>query len=187
MTVASLLPPNRSALDAALEQATALTLDPAAIATLWDPNTCPAALLPWLAWAYSVDDWDDSWSETAMRNVIADSIAIHKTKGTPSAIRRVMAAIGYGEVDIIEGRSQSVYDGTHTYNGAITYGDVFGWAYYQIKAHKLLTNAQADMVRQLLASITPARCHLWNLDFTDATLLYNGIAVYDGSYNHGAS
>ncbi len=27
----------------------------------WHPQTCPEALLPWLAWSLSVDEWDESW------------------------------------------------------------------------------------------------------------------------------
>jgi phage tail P2-like protein len=51
-------------------------------------------LLPWLAWALSVDTWDSEWPESTKRALIANSVQIHKTKGTVSAIERVMNALG---------------------------------------------------------------------------------------------
>ena len=57
--VESLLPTGKTALETALEAATAP--DPALfdqVRNLWNPQTCPASHLPWLAWAVSVDYWD---------------------------------------------------------------------------------------------------------------------------------
>jgi phage tail P2-like protein len=187
MAESSLLPPNRNPLEAALEQVTANDLDPSAIAALWDPETCPAEFLPWLAWAYSVDDWGADWSEDAQRRVIAESLLIHKHKGTPSAIRRVMEAVGYGDVEIVEGISPNTYNGARTHNGAITHGDTFGWAYYIVKVKRLMTSAQGEVIRAMLANVAPARCHLYALDFSAAALTYNAMATYNGTYDHGAT
>jgi len=184
---ASLLPPNRTPLEAALEQVMSDGLDPSAIATLWDPETCPAAFLPWLAWAYSVDNWSEEWGIDAQRRVIAESLLLHKQKGTPAAIRRLMEAVGYGEVEIVEGISPNTYNGAHTHNGAITHGDTYGWAYYSVKVQKLMTSAQGDLIRAMLANVAPARCHLWAIDFSAAALTYNGVATYNGTYDHGAT
>ncbi|HCI6872017.1 TPA: phage tail protein I, partial [Klebsiella variicola subsp. variicola] len=30
---------------------------------LWDPWKCPVKFLPYLAWAFSVDRWEETWSE----------------------------------------------------------------------------------------------------------------------------
>lgn len=65
---------------------------PEVIATIWDPWACPAALLPWLAWALSVDVWDPAWSEAKKRKVIAASPLVHRLKGTVGAIKRALAA-----------------------------------------------------------------------------------------------
>lgn len=67
---------------------------PVDIATIWDPHACPVERLPWLAWALSVDTWDSDWPESTKRSLIANSVQIHKTKGTVSAIERVMDALG---------------------------------------------------------------------------------------------
>jgi phage tail P2-like protein len=69
-------------------------VDPAVIETLWDASTCPAILLPHLAWALSLDVWDDAWPEATKRQAIAEAPAIHRLKGTRSAVDRVMRLLG---------------------------------------------------------------------------------------------
>ena len=68
---------------------------PVRIRELWNPDTCPANLLPWLAWSFSVDRWDDKWPEATKRAVIRDAYFIHCHKGTIGAIRRVVEPLGY--------------------------------------------------------------------------------------------
>ncbi|NJR20501.1 MAG: phage tail protein I [Hyphomonadaceae bacterium] len=81
----SLLPLNSTTLERAIE--TALKLDlPVRTGDLWNPQACPAQLLPWLAWALSVDTWDANWPEAIQRRVIANSPAVHRAKGTRAAV-----------------------------------------------------------------------------------------------------
>jgi phage tail P2-like protein len=67
-------------------------VDPTVIVTIWNPATCPAALLPWLAQGVSVDVWSDSWTEAQKRAVIAASPIVHRLKGTLGAVKRTLAA-----------------------------------------------------------------------------------------------
>jgi phage tail P2-like protein len=69
-------------------------IDPAVIETLWDAWRCPAELLPHLAWALSLDVWDDAWSEGVKRQAIADAPAVHRTKGTRYAVDNVLKLLG---------------------------------------------------------------------------------------------
>lgn len=92
--ISRLLPPNRTPLESALADAMSLTTDPGVIRALADSARCPAALLPWLAWAKSVDGWDEAGSEQARRALIRQSFAIHKRKGTVGAVRRALGALG---------------------------------------------------------------------------------------------
>lgn len=91
-----LLPPNQTRLEAAIARAPDIEARVTAdiIATLWDAQRCPARLLPWLAWALSVDDWDEAWDDTTKRRMIAASIEIHRRKGTPWAVRRALELLG---------------------------------------------------------------------------------------------
>ncbi|MCI4210888.1 phage tail protein I [Dickeya dianthicola] len=63
--------------------------------TLWDVGRCPAQLLPYLAWALSVDRWDKRWSEQTKRQVIKAAWLVHRQKGTIAALRRVVEPFGY--------------------------------------------------------------------------------------------
>ena len=91
----TLLPPNATPFERALEQALARIEEvPVPIDTLWDPNRCPADLLPWLAWAWSVDEWDPDWPEHVKRRVIAAAPEVHRLKGTRAAVERALKAIG---------------------------------------------------------------------------------------------
>jgi len=88
----SLLPPNAFPLERALEAGTArLGEVEAPIAPLWDPATMPLASLPFLAWALSVDTWDTNWSEAVKRQAVANSIALHRVKGTRASVEMVLA------------------------------------------------------------------------------------------------
>lgn len=69
--------------------------NPIVIADLINPDRCPEPLLPYLAWAFSVDKWDEQWSEEVKRIAIKNAFLIHKQKGTLTAIRRVIEPIGY--------------------------------------------------------------------------------------------
>jgi phage tail P2-like protein len=91
----SLLPANATALERALEGVTARIGDvPVPVGNLWNPQTCPAALLPWLAWALSVDDWQPDWPESTKRAVLAESLTLHCRKGTPWAVERALIVAG---------------------------------------------------------------------------------------------
>lgn len=91
-----LLPVGSSQLEVAAAEACArLQQLPVPLRTLWNPQTCPLPLLPYLAWAWSVDRWDQEWPEETKRAVVAASQFIHRRKGTISAIRRVVEPLGY--------------------------------------------------------------------------------------------
>ncbi len=91
-----LLPAGSSPLEVAAAEACAhLQQLPVPLRTLWNPQTCPVALLPYLAWAWSVDRWDQTWPEETKRAVVASAQFVHRRKGTIAAIRRVVEPLGY--------------------------------------------------------------------------------------------
>jgi len=93
---ADLLPSNASTLERNLSKSIARLSDvPMMVRKSWNPDECPVELLPWLAWAFSVDEWDDTWSESAKRGVIKNAAYVHRKKGTLSAIRRAVDPLGY--------------------------------------------------------------------------------------------
>lgn len=91
-----LLPPNATQQEQALSETVGRLSDvPVLVRESWNPDSCPASLLPWLAWAFSVDEWDASWAEAEKRGVIKDSLLVHKKKGTIGAIDRALKPLGY--------------------------------------------------------------------------------------------
>ncbi|MEO1950673.1 phage tail protein I [Thioclava sp.] len=92
----SLLPPNATELETALEEVAANLLGiEVPVDQLWSPANIPEALLGYLAWALSVDRWDSNWTVERKREVIAASVAVHRRKGTPWAVQRALDAQGF--------------------------------------------------------------------------------------------
>jgi phage tail P2-like protein len=97
-----LLPSSATPQERAMAETIARVSDvPVLVRESWNPDTCPAELLPWLAWAFSVDEWDVGWSEQERREVIKNSLFVHKKKGTISAIDRALGPLGY-LIDVVE-------------------------------------------------------------------------------------
>lgn len=91
-----LLPPGSSALERRLAQACSGISDlKVPLRDLWNPWKCPAKFLPYLAWAFSVDRWEETWSEKEKRQAVSDAFWIHQRKGTVAAVRRVIETLGY--------------------------------------------------------------------------------------------
>ena len=103
----SLLPANSRPLEHALASATAkLEPVPVPFNSIWDIDTAPDSLLPHLAYAWSVDEWNDNWTPETQRTVIKNSLWIHERKGTLGAVKRALLAMQY-DATIIEWFQQS--------------------------------------------------------------------------------
>ena len=90
----SILPLNSTQQEVALEIACReqFDIDVSDLFNLWHPELCPLKFLPFLAWAVSVDTWEDSWSESQKRAVVSESGEVHRRKGTIGAVRRAVSA-----------------------------------------------------------------------------------------------
>ena len=160
-TTETLLPPNATATEHRLEQATARMADlPTPLRELWNADTCPSHLLPWLAWALQVDIWDNGWSEDDRRSVIREAITVHRRKGTPWAIKRALANAGYGDAILSEGFSTANYNGSTQHDGSRLYVGDSDWSKYRLIMDRPISSEQADQIRRMLALVAPARCRL---------------------------
>lgn len=92
MTVATLLPPNASALERAVEQATAPSDNADALRPLYRPSSIPGETLPWLAWAFDVPLWPNNSAER--RGITADSWSLHRVRGTLGGLKSVARYAG---------------------------------------------------------------------------------------------
>ncbi len=169
----TLLPLNATPQERALEIAPAIGLAeiPNPFYSLWDPRTCPSHILPWLAWAFSVDDWRTDWPDEIKRETIMASAKIHRVKGTIGAVRRALGTLGY-VIDISEWFE---HDGIpQTFRIAV---DVLG-------SHAVGTEISPDLMAEIIdviENVKPVRAHF---DVT-LNLSINALA-YAGVFQHTA-
>lgn len=95
MAESSLLPPNATLLERAASQiSTRVDALPTPLRDIWAPATCPVAALPWLAYAFGVEDWSALWSEAQRRTIIEQSIPIKQHRGTIGAVQSAINVLG---------------------------------------------------------------------------------------------
>jgi phage tail P2-like protein len=186
--VLTILPPTSTPAEVAIEAATArVGAVPVPVGDLWNPAACPVDMLPWLAWALSVDGWNAEWTEAEKRAAIAASIGIHRRKGTVAAILKGIEAAGIADGRLFERWTASRHDGAFLADGSRTHAPSDHWAEYRIEIDRPISIAQAAAVRKLLGRVAPARCHLKAMTYPQAQNLYDASIVYDGVYSHGVA
>lgn len=94
--MASILPTTCSDLERKLESLGERYAFDTPIKILWNPDKCPENLLIYLAWALSVDNWDDNWSIDKKRRIVKNSLDVHRLKGTSTSLANVAESLGYG-------------------------------------------------------------------------------------------
>lgn len=165
-----LLPSNASRLEVLAAQALAqIERVPVPIRDLLNPDRCPVALLPYLAWSFSVDRWEESWSEATKRMVIKSAYFVHAHKGTIGALRRVVEPLGY-LIRVIEWWEEEPAGVPGTFKleiGVLETG---------------ITEEMYESLTLLIDDAKPVSRHLTQLDISLETHLtaYMGVAVIDG-------
>ena len=90
----TILPPNATHFERSTDEASGRISDlPVVHNTAFNPDNCPESLLPYLAWALSVDVWDPTWPVARQRQVVKSSLDIHRRKGTPGAVEDALKAV----------------------------------------------------------------------------------------------
>ncbi|MBA5229592.1 phage tail protein I [Pectobacterium aroidearum] len=164
----SLLPVGSSELEIAAAKACAeLSRTPIPLRQLCDPKSCPSNLLPYLAWAFSVDRWDEKWPEVIKRQAIKDAYFIHRHKGTIGALRRVVEPFGY-LIRIIEWWQNGEAPGTFRLDIGVQDSGITEETFYELE--------------RLIADAKPASRHLLGLNINLDTqgAAYVAATVYSG-------
>lgn len=87
----TLLPPNSTPFERAMEQTlSGVAALPVDVRHVWNPQSCPVHLLPWLAWGVSIDFWNPDWTEQEKRDAIANAIELQRRKGTRASLQDVL-------------------------------------------------------------------------------------------------
>ncbi|WP_350238899.1 phage tail protein I [Pectobacterium colocasium] len=164
----SLLPVGSSDLEIAAAKACAeLSRTPIPLRQLCDPDSCPSNLLPYLAWAFSVDRWDEKWPEIIKRQAIKDAYFIHRHKGTIGALRRVVEPFGY-LIRIIEWWQNGEAPGTFRLDIGVQDSGITEETFYELE--------------RLIADAKPASRHLLGLNINLDTqgAAYVAVTTYSG-------
>lgn len=150
----TILPPNASVLEKDIEDAAGKVrignIDNP-IGKLWNPQTIPTPILPYLAWALSVDTWDNAWPDNIKRQVIAASVDVHRKKGTVGAVKKAITALDI-DVELLEWFQNNAIPHTFT---------VTAWSNYNKDSQgqtKLLPQAYSDLTSSI-TNVKPVRAH----------------------------
>lgn len=129
---------------------------PVPLKDLWDPESCPAGLLPWLAWAFSVDEWDPNWNEDQQRSAVKASYSVHRYKGTIGSVKDALNALGLG-VQVQEWFNQIPAGAPYTFKLLLEVNQ-YG-----------VSLAQLNKVLAVVENAKNLRSHMTSLDLTVAT------------------
>ena len=179
--LSSLLPPNSTEVELALEGAVSGAVD-INIPVVANARAESAATdhLPFLAWAFSVDSWDTSWASDVKRAAIASSVSIHRRKGTVASVREALAAFGYGDSDIIEASRSPKLDAELSLDDGARLHDLTHWATYAVYVDQPLRLREAELLVSVLEKVAPARCRLKRIEARINIALDGGYFLDEG-------
>ncbi|EKF65025.1 phage tail protein I [Serratia plymuthica A30] len=138
-----------------------------ALRTLWTPTACPVELLPYLAWALSVDRWDKSWPAEKKIAAIQQSYWQHRRKGTRAAVRRVIESMGFSA----------------TFAEWFDTSDQPGTFRLEVDVNEIgLTEKTLAELNRLIADAKPVSRHLAQMNIATKTsgFIYSAVAMHDG-------
>lgn len=148
-----LLPPNATPAERAIAEAVGRISDvPVIVRQMASPSEVPAALLPWMAWAFSVDQWDSNWTEAQKRATVAAAASIHKSKGTLGALTAALAPLGIS-VEVVEWFDMEPPGEPYTFSVALYAGDT-GWTAEQLARLLQVVDANKNL-RSHLVNVIP--------------------------------
>lgn len=195
----SLLPPSSKNWLRYTEAGTArLSAITVALRTLWTPAACPVDLLPYLAWALSVDRWDKDWPAERKIAAIQRSYWLHRRKGTRAAVRRVIEDMGFSA----------------TFAEWFVVGDEPGTFRLEVDVNEVgLTQKTLSELNRLIDDAKPVSRHPAQLNIAAKVhgnihvgstlcsgdiisiypaeyeaadnIIYNGVIFHDGNFNYG--
>lgn len=169
--MSDLLPANSTSAERALSETVARIGDvPVPLRDLWDPDTCTIDLLPWLAWAFSVDEWDTAWTEAQQRAAVRASYSVHRYKGTIGSVKDALNALGLG-VQVQEWYNQIPAGAPYTYKLLLEVNQ-YG-----------VSLADLNKIQAVVENAKNLRSHMTSLDLTVSSnsTVYIGAVALSGN------
>jgi phage tail P2-like protein len=148
-------------------------------------NELPEEVVDLLAWQFHVDFWEPDLPIESKRDLVRQSIAWHKYKGTVWAVRQALIWAGFGDAEIKEHKQLirawieaggDLLDGEDTLDGSSDLSAPDGdfrfmtshWAEFGIRANAAeieLSTGEQSRIRRMVNVAKPARSHLIGLEF----------------------
>lgn len=136
------------------------------------------AHLELLAESRSILGADGYWlaeSDQMRRKLIRGAYRLHRSKGTPFAVKLFLKSLDMGDVRLHEGGSHKKHDATIKYrDGFHLRGSSRRWAHFQIEfLNEPIQNSKLDEIVRGISSYIPARCVLTGLKQARGALRHN--------------
>lgn len=133
-------------------------------------DVCPIEALPILAKQFDMlgfNGWVLCDTEDQRRTLIKRAIELKKYRGTPWSVIEALKSVGFYDVQIQEGVSGALYDGTYTYDGTITYGGG-NWANFRLNLldlgeQKGFSEGDLILITDVVNKYKAARCKLLDI------------------------
>lgn len=159
-----LLPPNATEEERAIEATGAVATDTLSLPEnqpmrpVWQPDLCPAPLLPYLAWALSVDEWDPAWPETTKRLAVKDALGQHLIKGSVQSLRNLLGLLGFPDAVLTEWFETPVDPGLAAFHSDTPH--TFSLGFNPEDTEALFDPAFITRLTSQLAHTVPVRSHI---------------------------
>lgn len=140
-------------------------IDISSVNKLWNADTCPLALLPWLAWAEQVPEFSSDWSEATQRSSIKAIRSIRRKRGTAGAVIQALNALNLG-VKLEEWHQQQPKGTPGTFRLNVELSDTG------------LTQEEQDSIERIVKYAKNTRSH-WDV--------LNIIITQHGNVNYGST
>lgn len=157
---------------------------------IYNIDSVPASVLYDLADQFNVlgyRGWLLADTEQQRRTLIKNSIELHRTAGTPFAVKQSLASVGYPNVEIIENPGLR-YDGSATYDGSQSYtGAALGQFIVILDTERSgVSKSQIQLIIALINEWKNTRSQLLDLRIGDISLFknplfYSGRIQYNGN------
>lgn len=146
--------------------------------------------LPLLAESRSILGADGYWlaeSDQMRRKLIRGAYRLHRSKGTPFAVKLFLKSLDMGDVRLHEGGSHKKHDATIKYrDGFHLRGSSRRWAHFQIEfLNEPIQNSKLDEIVRGISSYIPARCVLTGLKQAVGALRHNKRITRNGQHYRG--
>lgn len=157
------------------------------IVEVYDIDNVEASALIHLADQFNVlglRGWNLASNEDEQRALVKEAIALHKKAGTPFAVLRALALVGYPGATMEENPPLR-YDGSWSYDGSEQYigKRLDGFIVVLDPVQAEVSATLIDLIVSLINEWKNARTHLLDLRIGNISLFSN-LLQYDGSWSY---